>query len=78
MEWLGGLLDALRDALRDVVKRWNMRDSNIKVLNEQMALEIGLIVDYIPKAELPRVRQKNGNMDAELAAKWFDEHQKTV
>jgi hypothetical protein len=72
-EWLIGLLDALRDALSDVVKRWNMRDSNIKVLNEQGALEHNLIVAFIPASEVHGV-QKDGNMDQILARKWFDEH----
>jgi hypothetical protein len=73
-EWLIGLLDALREALRDVVKKWNMRDSNIKVLNEKIALENKLIVAYIPVEELSKVRQGNGNMDETLALKWFSEH----
>lgn len=74
LEWLLGLLDALKDTLRDVVKKWNMRDSNVKVFNEQTALENNLIVAYIPKADLPSVKQPNGNADPEKVSQWFVEH----
>lgn len=72
--WLPGLLDALKDAMREVVKQWNLRDSNIKVYNEEKALENKIIVDYIPKSDLPLVKQDNGNADLEKVAQWFARH----
>ena len=72
--WLIGLLDAFKDAMRDVVKLWNLRDSNIKVYNESIALENRIIVAYIPKDDLPAVKQDNGNADPEKVVRWFDEH----
>lgn len=74
VDWLIGLLDALKDAMREVVKQWNLRDSNVKVFNEEIALENKIIVAYIPKADLPSVRQENGNADSEKVAQWFYDH----
>lgn len=73
-DWLIGLLDALRDAMREVVKQWNLRDSNIKVYNEEIALENKIIVGYIPKVDLPLVKQTNGNAEPEKVEQWFAEH----
>jgi septum formation topological specificity factor MinE len=73
-DWLSELLDTLREALRDVVKRWQMRDSNVKVLNETMAMEMGIITDFIPISELAAVRHHNGHMNESLAKRWFEEH----
>lgn len=74
VDWLIGLLDALKDAMREVVKQWNLRDSNVKVFNEEIALENKIIVAYIPKADLPSVRQENGNADSAKVAQWFSDH----
>lgn len=74
-DWLIGLLDSLKDAMREVVKQWNLRDSNIKVYNEEIAFENKLIVAYVPKADLPSVKQDNGNADPEKIIKWFSEHE---
>lgn len=49
LDWLSGLQDALREALRDVIKEWNLRDSNVKALNEEIAKELHLITDYVPR-----------------------------
>lgn len=73
-DWLIGLLDALKDAMREVVKQWNLRDSNIKVFNEEIALENKLIVAYVPKADLPTVKQDNGNADPAKIDQWFKVH----
>lgn len=73
-DWLLGLLDSLKDALREVVKKWNLRDSNIKVYNEAIALENKIIVKYIPKSVLPSVRQDNGNADPVKVVEWFAAH----
>lgn len=60
--------------MRDVVKQWNLRDSNVKVYNESIALENKIIVAFIPKSDLPSVKQDNGNADPDKVAKWFAEH----
>lgn len=75
LDWLSGLTDLLRETLRDVIKQWNMRDSNVRVYNEETALENNLIVAYIPKADLPSVKQINGNADPEKVSQWFSEHE---
>lgn len=49
LDWLPGLQDALREALRNVIKEWNLRDSNVKALNEEIAKELHLITDYVPR-----------------------------
>lgn len=72
--WLLGLQDAFRDALHAVVDQWHIKDSNVKVFNEEIALEKQLIVAYIPKEERDSVREPNGNMDKELARQWFENH----
>lgn len=72
LDWLNGLTDALRKEMKDVVKEWNLRDSNVKVYNEQTALENNLIVAYIPIADLPSVKQIDGNADETKVWAWFD------
>ncbi len=72
LDWLNGLTDALRKEMKDVVKEWNLRDSNVKVYNEQTALENNLIVAYIPVADLPSVKQIDGNADETKVWAWFD------
>ena len=72
LDWLNGLTDALRKEMKDVVKEWNLRDSNVKVYNEQTALENNLIVAYIPVADLPSVKQRDGNADEKKVWAWFD------
>lgn len=72
LDWLNGLTDALRKEMKDVVKKWNLRDSNVKVYNEQTALENNLIVAYIPVSDLPSVKQPDGNADKEKVWAWFD------
>ena len=74
LDWLLGLIDALRVALQEEVKKWNLRDSNIKVYNEQTALENHLIVAYIPRADIDLLRQPNGNADDAKVKEWFDNH----
>ena len=72
LDWLNGLTDALRKEMKDVVKEWNLRDSNVKVYNEQTALENNLIVAYIPVADLMSVKQPDGNADETKVWAWFD------
>ena len=74
LEWLGGLQDAFREALREVVKQWNLMDSKVKVYNEEMALENHLIVAYIPKDQRDFVREKDGSISYCKMKEWFDAH----
>ena len=74
LDWLLGLLDALRKELKDVVKQWNLRDSNVKVYNEATALENKLIVAYIPKADTKSLRQPDGSIDDAKVQAWFTAH----
>ena len=75
LDWLLGLMDALRKDLNDVVKQWNLRDSNIKVYNEATALENKLIVAYIPKAETKVLRLPDGSVDDAKVQAWFAAHE---
>lgn len=74
LDWLSGLQDALREALRDVVKEWNLRDSNVKALNEEIAKELHLITGYVPRNIVDRLRQDNGNADELATSRWFVEN----
>lgn len=74
LDRLVGLIDALRDSLREVVNQWNIKDSNIKVFNEEEALRHQLIVAYVPKQDRDALRDPDGNMNQELAQQWFDAH----
>lgn len=71
IEWLPGLQDALREALREVIKEWNMRDSNVKAINEEIAKELHLIAGYVPKNLISALKQENGNADEEATKQWF-------
>ena len=74
LEWLPGLIDALRKEMKDVVKQWNLRDSNIKVFNEQSALDNRLIVAYIPVTDVGSLKRPNGYPDEAKVQKWFSDH----
>ena len=74
LDWLSGLMDALRKELKDVVKQWNLRDSNVKVYNEATALENKLIVAYIPKAETKSLRLPDGSIDDAKVQAWLAAH----
>ena len=74
LDWLAPLQDALRYAMHDVISQWHIKDSQVKVFNEEMALAYSLIVNYIPKNERDSVRDKDGNMSLEKALSWFDSH----
>lgn len=74
LDWLPGLQDALREALRNVIKEWNLRDSNVKALNEEIAKELHLITDYVPRDIADSLRQDNGNADELLVSRWLAEY----
>ena len=75
LDWLPGLMDALREEMQDVVKEWNMRDSNVKVFNEETALENHIIVAYVPVAEIGPLKLPNGNPDDAKVLAWFKAHE---
>ena len=61
LEWLTGLLDALKYELRSVVKQWNLKDSNVKVYNDEFAKEYNFIVSYIyPRQTSIQLRSQTG------------------
>lgn len=74
LDWLPGLQDALRESLRDVVKGWNLRDSNVKALNEEIAKELHLITGYVPRDIADSLRQDNGNADEVAVSRWLAEN----
>ncbi len=45
-EWLVPLSDALKSQLRHVLKVWNVKDVAVKVINEKIAKQKGLISDF--------------------------------
>ncbi len=75
-DWLMELSDAVKDALREVIVRWKMKDSNVKVLNDEMAMEKmpQLIVKTVPKAEVEGLRLADGSVDFASVRRWFDAH----
>jgi len=44
LEWLPPLMDALRSRMSDMLKLWNISDIEVKVINDQMALDAQLII----------------------------------
>lgn len=75
LEWLDGLMNAFRQEMKEVVKEWNLRDSNVKVFNEETALENHIIVAYVPVAEIGPLKLPNGNPDDAKVLTWFKEHE---
>ena len=61
----------MREALREVIKEWNMKDSNVKAINEEIAKELHLITGYVPKNLIAALKQENGNADEEATKQWF-------
>lgn len=71
--WMPGLQDSLKEALRDVVAKWQIPDSNIKALNHEMAMQLHLIVNYIPIEELDAVKTPSNDTEQHKvnAREWF-------
>lgn len=74
VDWLGGLQDAFREAMRAVIYRWGIKDYHVKVFNEDMALKNGLIAAFIPKNERDDVREKDGSVSLKKTIDWFATH----
>lgn len=74
LDWLTGLTDVLRQEMKEVVKEWNIRDSNVKVFNEESALENNLIVAYVPVSDIAALKLSDGTPDPVKVQQWFDEH----
>lgn len=45
-EWLPPVMDALKSKLRHVLKVWKISDTDVKVINEQIAKDKNIIVDF--------------------------------
>ena len=41
--WLSPIMEGLRREMKKMLKIWGIRDSSVKVINEQIALRLGLI-----------------------------------
>ena len=76
LDWLAGLQDAFREALRPILHKWNIADSRVKVFNEILAQGKGLIVAYIPwnERDTVRVSEADRSIDNEKMAAWFRNH----
>lgn len=74
LDWLPGLTDVLRQEMKEVVKEWNLRDSNIKVFNEQSAFENNLIVAYVPVSDIAALKLPDGTPDLVKVQQWFEKH----
>ena len=74
LDWLNPIMEWLKRDLKDVLKLWGMKDSNVKVYNEQIAKEHNFIVAFVPKEHFNELREPNGNPDKEKVMKWFKEH----
>lgn len=77
LDWLPGLTDVLRQEMKEVVREWNLHDSNVKVFNEVSALENNLIVAYVPVSDIAALKLPDGTPDPVKVQQWFDEHEAT-
>jgi len=75
IEWMPGLQDALREFLRSVIEEWGISDSNVKALNQEMALALHLIVGYVPleKRKGIEAATRNPEKRRDAARKWLEE-----
>ena len=74
IDWLGGLQDAFREAMRGVIRQWGIKDFQVRVYNERIALEKRLIAAFIPKSERDDVRDKDGSVSLQKTIDWFATH----
>ena len=74
LEWIPGLQDSFYEAMRDVVNQWNMKDSSVKALNEEMAKELNLIVGYVPVSEIGKLKDTRNHPDEEKVKNWFEQN----
>lgn len=74
IDWLGGLQDAFREAMRGVIRQWGIKDFQVRVYNEKIALEKRLIAAFIPKSERDDVRDKDGSVSLQKTIDWFATH----
>lgn len=74
IDWLGGLQDAFREAMRGVIRQWGIKDFQVRVYNEKIALEKRLIAAFIPKSERDYVRDKDGSVSLQKTIDWFATH----
>lgn len=60
--------------MRAVIHRWGIKDYQVKVFNEEMALKNGLIAAFIPKDKRDDVREKDGSVSLKKTIDWFATH----
>lgn len=71
MEWIPPIQDELRDKLRHVLRAWNIKDFDVKVVNHQTALELRLIEKFFPIEELEKLRGKSPEEKQLAAENWL-------
>jgi len=71
IEWIPPIQDELRDKLRHVLRAWNIKDLDVKVVNHQTALELGLIEKFFPIEELEKLRGKSPEEKQLVAENWL-------
>lgn len=74
LEWLPGLSDTVKDRLREVIASYAIKDSQIKVLNEELALDARLIVCYYPLDMAEQLKDKPLKERIAIADEWLNNH----
>lgn len=74
MEWLPELSDAVKNSLREVIAQYAIKDSQVKVLNEQRALDSNLIICYYPLDMAEKIRNKPLKERMVIADEWLNNH----
>lgn len=71
IEWMPPIQDGLRNRLRHVLNAWKIKDIDVKAINHQTALEIGLIEDFFPIDELEKLEGKSSEEKRIIAEEWL-------
>lgn len=60
--------------MRGVIRQWGIKDFQVRVYNEKIALEKRLITAFIPKSERDDVRENDGSVSLQKTIDWFATH----
>lgn len=71
IEWMPPIQDGLHNRLRHVLNAWKIKDIDVKAINHQTALEIGLIEDFFPIDELEKLEGKSSEEKRIIAEEWL-------